>query len=161
MGELFEWMLPSTMLGLGGRLLLLSFVIQLLTPQNSKVAIWLAVIGGFGVGGGAGGWLGQRLAGVTTAAASFTDRWTAQLVGTSFGFLVFLIILVFVWKFAGKSGSGLQTKGKSKVAKAKQVGWLLAFAMAGTALAGLPELYRLADGVVGAVHSGITAALPS
>ncbi|MER7015305.1 hypothetical protein ABT324_28060 [Saccharopolyspora sp. NPDC000359] len=161
MEQIFTWLLPSSMLGLGGRLLLISFVLQLLTPQNSKAAIWLAVIGGFGVGGGAGGWLGQRLAGATTAAASFTERWTAQLVGTGFGFLIFLVLFIFVWKYAGKGGSGLQSKGKSKVAKVKQIAWLLGFALAGTAVAGLPEIYGWADGAIGAVHSGITAALPS
>lgn len=161
MEQIFSWVFPGSMLDLGARLLLLSFVIQILTPQNSKIAIWFALVGGFGVGGAAGGWLGRTLAQSTTAVASFTERWTYQLVGSGFGILVFAILAVFVWRFAGKGGSGLQAKGKSKVAKVKQVVWLLAFAMVGTALAGIPEIYAGADHAVAEVSTGITSALPS
>lgn len=161
MEQIFMWLIPDNMLDLGARLLLLSFVIQILTPQNSKIAIWFALVGGFGVGGAAGGWMGQALADSTTAVASFTERWTYQLVGSGFGILVFAILFVFLWRFAGKGGSGLQAKGKSKAAKVKQVLWLLAFAMAGTAVAGLPEIYGGADQAVAAISTGISSALPS
>jgi hypothetical protein len=161
MVRIFEWLTPNNMLDLGARLLLLAFAMQLLVPKYSKVAIWFAVIGGFGVGGSAGGWVGEMLADSTTAATSFMERWTNQMVGSGFGFLVFAILFFFVWKFGGRGASGLEAKGKSKVAKVKQIGWLLAFAMAGTAIAGLPEIYGLVDSGVSSFNSAVSAALPS
>lgn len=158
--SLWQVIIPTSMLRLGGWLLLLSFVVQILIPQNSKTAIWFALIGGFGVGGGVGGWFGQALAGATHTAATFTDRWTAQLVGTGFGFLLFAILALFVWRFAGRGGAGLKTKGKGKGAKAKQILWLLAFAMLGTALAGLPQVYGWANTAVSAAGHAVIAALP-
>lgn len=157
---MWEIVIPNSMLELGAWLLLISIPMQLLTPQNSKIAIWFAFIGGFGVGGGVGGWFGSFLYSSTNAIATTTERFTAQAVGSGFGALVFVIIGVFMWRFAGKSGGGLQSKGKSKVAKVKQCLWLVAFAVLGTAIAGLPELYGLVNTGVSAASNALTAALP-
>lgn len=161
----WSWTLvvPQSMLHLGGYFLLLSFVVQIITPQNSRWALWLAVIGGFGVGGGGGGWLGQALMQTTTAAASFTQKITAQLVGTGFAVLLFAIIALVFWQYAGKGGSGFaggKGKGSGKKAKLKQCVGLFIFAMLGTAVAAIPAVYPWVDGGVASAGSAIAAALP-
>lgn len=163
MGWSWTLIIPQSMLHLGGYFLLLSFALQWITPENSKWALWMALIGGFGVGGGAGGFLGRALMQTTTAAASFTQKITAQLVGTGFAVLFFAILAIIFWKKAGKNGSGFQGgkgKGSGKKEKAKHFVGLFVFAMLGTAVAAAPAVYGLVDYGVSTAGHAITAALP-
>lgn len=155
--------IPQSMLHLGGYLLLLSVVVQVITPRNSKVALWMSLIGGFGVGGGVGGFIGRTLMQVTVTAASFTQKITAQLVGTGFSFLLFAILAIVFWEKAGKGGSGFaggKGKGSGKKEKIKQAFGLSIFAMLGTAIAAIPMVYSFLDMGVSTVGHVVTAALP-
>lgn len=146
-------LIPQSMLVLGAYLLLTSYLLQVLTPDNSKVAIWFAVVGGFGVGGGLGGWFGRTLVGITNTTVDFSQQVTAQLVGASFGVIPFVVVAIFLFRFAGKNGKGIESKGKnSKVTKVKQVAWITVFAVLGCALAGVPRIYGWLDTAV--AHGG-------
>lgn len=149
-------LIPQSMIQLGSGLLLVAAPIQFFMSHRSKVALFFALLGGFGVGGGIGGWFGQFLHSSTNSIYSTTERLTAQAVGAGFGALLFIIIGIFFWKFAGRSGSGLDSKGKSKkTVHIKHGLWLIAFMTLGTAIAAIPGLYSVADY---AVHLGGHAA---
>ncbi len=168
--------IPTSMLQLGGVLLLMAFVTQWITPENNRLAIIFAIIGGFGVGGGVGGWFGSTLSSTTTSVAGFSERWTQQLVGTGYGFLAFAILGLFAYVAIRKSGKGSgggkgmgkssggkgagSGGGKGKKEQAKQTAWLLAFAMLGTAIAGLPEVYSALDTAVASAGTAALNALP-
>lgn len=168
---------PTSMLQLGGVLLLMAFVTQWITPENDRLAIIFAIVGGFGVGGGVGGWFGSALSSTTTSVAGFSERWTQQLVGTGYGFLAFAILGLFAYVAIRKSGKGSGSGsgkgtgkssgsgkgsggGKGKKEQAKQTAWLLAFAMLGTAIAGLPEVYSALDTAVASAGTAAINALP-
>lgn len=151
--------IPSSMLALGAWLLLFSIPLQLLTPHNSKAACWCALLGGFGVGGAAGGWVGSVLVNTGNTVVSTTERLTAQAVGAGFGVLAFAILAILFWRVAGKQGTGLKA-GQGKTGKFKQVAWLAGFALLGCAVAGLPEVYGVADSAVNMAGSALMSALP-
>lgn len=151
--------IPTSMGFLGAVLLLLAFPVQWITPQNSKGAIWMAFIGGFGVAGGAGGWFGGWLTGTAGTVASTSAKLTSQAVGAALPMLFFAVLAIFFVKHAGKGGSGL-SGGKGKGAKAKQTAWLLAFALLGCAISAIPYLYSLADSAVSMAGTAVISLLP-
>lgn len=158
----WSWTLviPETMLAVGAILLLAAFPLQWITPENSKLALWFALVGGFGVGGGTGGWLGRLLAQATFGVASATERLTAQLVGASFTLLVFAVVGIVFWKKAGPKGKGFESKGDKKKDKFKQMVGLLVFAMLGTAISAIPMLYTWANTGVSAAANILISVLP-
>ena len=153
---MLAWIIPTTMLQLGGMLMLLAPAIQLLIPQRSKLALWFALVGGFGVGGGVGGWFGSTLVTTRDAVVSTTEKWTAGAVGAGFGGLLFGVLTIFFLRHAGRNGKGLQVKGNGKSAKAKEIAWVMGFALLGCAIAAIPTLYSHANE---AVHTAGTALL--
>lgn len=142
------WSFPTSMAALGAWLFLISIPLQVLMPKKSKVAVWFALLGGFGIGGGLGGWFGSALVNTRDKVAGATEQFTANAVGAGFGVLGFAIIAIFFLRHGGKEGKGIETKSTGKAAKVKAVGWLLAYAVLGCAVAAVPRVYGWANDVV-------------
>ncbi len=149
------WQFPTTMAALGAWLFLISIPLQVLMPKKSKVAVWFALLGGFGIGGGIGGWFGATLVNTRDKVASATQQFTASAVGAGFGVLGFAILAIFFLRHGGREGKGIETKSTGKTAKFKAVGWLLAYAVLGCALAAVPRIYGWANDVVHLAGSSI------
>lgn len=145
------WVVPENMGAVGTYALIAAYVLVFFLPKNSKAAIICAVIGGFGVGGVAAGWFGQFLVETGQKAASFSQRFTASAFGAAIAAVPFIILLIFLKKFIGKGGSGLETKGKGMFLKMKHALWITGFALLGCAIAAVPLVYGYADDGVAAL----------
>lgn len=157
----WQGLIPTGLWHVGAFATVIALLLQAATPdKNSKLACWLATVGGFGMAGGTAGWIGGALGATTDTVSTYTGQLTAQLTGVSIPFLFAGLGLLLLWKKAGKGGSGLPN-GKKKADKAKQFAWLFSFACVGTVIAGVPPLWDWADTGVNTVGTAILAFTPA
>lgn len=142
MSTIWQFLIPPNLLALGAIFLILAFAVVWVDPGHYKAAIIFALIGGFGVGGAAGGWLGQFLYGSVITIAGTAGQLTAQAVGVAVSIVFFAVLALVVRRWFAK---GIPGKGKWYKRLALQIPVLLLVASLGTALSGVPYLYQLAD----------------
>lgn len=155
--------IPNSMAYLGSVCLGLAIVLVLLDMPGgvnwSKIGAYCALVAGFGVLGGAGGWVGRQIMHGSGTAATFGQRWGAQAIGS--GALVVLLLAGGLWAYKHISSKGIDAGGKGKWSK--RIRSLLkagVFALVGAAIAALvPELYHSADWVVASIGGGIRHAV--
>lgn len=156
-------LIPNSMAYLGSICLGLAIVLVLLDMPGgvnwSKIGAWCALVAGFGVLGGAGGWIGHRIMQGRDTATTFGERWGAQAIGS--GALVVLLLAGGLWAYKHISSKGVDAGGKGKWAKrARSLLKAGVFAIVGAAIAALiPELYNGADWVVASIGDGIRHAI--
>ncbi|HEX6359528.1 hypothetical protein [Actinophytocola sp.] len=146
--------IPTTMLHLGAFALVLAVALVFLDVPGKfpwdRIAAVLAVIGGFGVGGAAAGWLG----GVLASASGTVISWGAALLLSAVGVAVVgaLGFALGLWVYSRVKNKGIGAKSKFKAL-------LIVFVlgMVGTVFAALPGAYGVADRVVDALGSGLIA----
>lgn len=149
--------IPTSMLYLGGILLVLAVVLVFVDVPGKgvpwdKVGAWFGFIGGFGVGGAAGGWLGRAFASVSGTVLTKGQEITAQALGVS---VVGAIVLgLLLWAYARMRGNGISTRSK-----AKSVGVVVVLALIGTVFSAVPVLYDLSDSVIHWAGTEIISAL--
>ena len=143
--------IPTSMAAVGSICLGLAIVLILLNLSKGpwmKVAGILAFIGGFGLLGGASGWIGTKLMSASQNAMSWTQEWTARAIGT--GAVLVILVGIGLWAWSHMSSKGAEAGGKggmSKRLRALFKGGLLA--LVGVAIAAaIPELYGFADWAV-------------
>lgn len=146
--------IPTSMAYAGAILLVLAVVLVFVDVPHKgvpwdKVGAWFAVIGGFGVGGAAGGWLGRAFASTAGSVLTNAEKFTAQAVGA--GVVGAIVLGVALWAYSRMRGKGIGTK--SKVKSLFVVGVL---AVVGTVLSAIPHAYGAADS---AVHWAGTAVI--
>lgn len=140
-----SWLIPTTILHFGAYLLFLGVVLVFLDVPGKgvpwdKVGAGCALVGGFGVGGAAAGWLGRMLSSTTDNVLSTTQKLTSQAVGV--GLVGVVLIGLALWAYARLRGQGI-----SAGSKFKSLIVVFVLAIAGTMLSLVPELYGLADTV--------------
>lgn len=138
--------IPTSMAVLGAILLALSVVLVFVDVPGKgvpwdKVGAWFAFIGGFGVGGAAGGWLGRLFARSSGSILTNGQQFTAQAVGTGVVGAVVLGLLLWAYARMRKDGISAGSKAKSMVVVA-------ALGVVGTVFAAIPGTYALANDVV-------------
>lgn len=157
-------LIPNSMAYLGSVCLGLAIILVLLDMPGgvnwSKIGAYCALVAGFGVLGGAGGWVGQRIMQGRDTATTFGERWGAQAIGS--GAIVVLLLAGGLWTYKHISNKkGIDAGGKGKWAK--RVRSLLkagVFALIGAAIAALvPELYHGADWLVASLGDGLRHAV--
>lgn len=150
--------IPTSMAYLGAVLLVLGIVLVFLDVPGKgvpwdKVGAWFAVVGGFGVGGAAAGWLGNAFAAIAHVVLSDGQKIISQAVGAG---VVGAIVLAFaLWGYSRAKGKGISTKSKFK---SLQV--VIMLALVGTVLAAIPDVYGFADDAVHFAGTTVIAAIP-
>jgi hypothetical protein len=148
------WLVPTSMLYLGAVFLVLAVVLVYVDVPGKgvpwdKVGAWFAFVGGFGVGGAAGGWIGRGFASISGSVLTNGQQLTAQAVGV--GVVGAIIAGLLLWAYSRMRGKGIGTKTKLK--SLIVVGVL---GVVGTVFSALPSVYGWADG---AVHWAGTAVI--
>ena len=139
------WVIPTSLLHLGGILLFMAVIMVFVDVKGKgvpwdRVAAGFAVVGGFGVGGAAGGWLGRSFAAISDTVLTNTQKFTAEAVGVSVvGAIVAGLLL---WAFSRIQNKGKGIDAKTKLKSLVVVGLL---AVAGTIFAAIPEIYGWVD----------------
>lgn len=105
--------LTLTMGGVAALLIIFSGVVQFATQDNSKVAMWLALVGGLFLAGA--GWLGHLITDALGSTVLMANRLTGWLFGASAigGLLVFALMAYWFYHRAHK-GSGIQAGKRTK-----------------------------------------------
>lgn len=143
-------LVPQSLAAVATVTLIIGIFIQFFTRYSNKAALWLVLIGGFGVAGGiAGGVLDGALGAVQEASASLT----ASLFGVGFAGLILAIGFIWFLGQAGKRGDG----GPS--GKAMQIVALANAAILGAFLSGIDPLYSGAEDVVSTAGSALASIL--
>jgi hypothetical protein len=143
---MLTWIIPTSMLYLGAVFLVLAVVLVFVDVPGKgvpwdKVGAVFAFVGGFGVGGAAGGWLGRAFAATSNSVLSSSEQLTAQAVGA--GVVGAIVVGLLLWAYARMRGKGIDAKSKFKSLLVVAV-----LGLVGTVFAALPEVYGWADSVV-------------
>ncbi|RJQ74225.1 hypothetical protein D5S17_23445 [Pseudonocardiaceae bacterium YIM PH 21723] len=135
--------IPTSILGLGAILLVVGVALVYLDVPGQgvawdKVAAWFGLIGGFGVGGSAGGWLGKTFVHGATSAMTQSQQFGTQATGASVVGGLFLV--VGLWTYIKLKKAGISAKTKTRA-----LAVMFGLALAGTFIAGLPGIYSFVD----------------
>lgn len=154
---MLTWIIPTSMLYFGAVLLVLAVVLVFVDVPGKgvpwdKVGALFAFVGGFGVGGGVGGWLGRTFAEASGAVVTNAQRVTAQAVGV--GVVGAIVVGLLLWAYARMRGKGIGTKSKFK-----SLIVVFVLGVVGTVFAAIPGLYSLADDAVQWAGSTVISAL--
>lgn len=105
--------LSLTLGGVAALLILFSVIVQIATPDNSKVAMWLALAGGLFLAGA--GALGRMIMNVLGGAVHLANSFTGWMFGAASigGVLVFALMAYWFYHRAHK-GSGIQAGRRVK-----------------------------------------------
>jgi hypothetical protein len=150
-----DWLslIPTTLLQLGGLLLVLGIALVFLDVPGKgvpwdKVGAWFCLLGGFGVGGAAAGTVGSALGSLADGVMTTSQKFATQAIGVGITVAVFAVFGLWAWS---------RVKGKGLATKSKLKSFVLAgvLALAGTVLAAVPDLY----GGLGGIYSDMTTSL--
>lgn len=138
--------IPTSIQHLGGYLLVFAIGLVFLDVPGKgvpwdRVAAVFAVIGGFGVGGSAGGWLGRLFSTSKDSVMTNGDKFTANAVGVGAAGAIFGLLLL--WAFARMRGKGISTK-----TKVKSLIVVAVLALVGTLVAAVPGLHSWSNSAV-------------
>lgn len=155
--------IPTSMAYVGSLCLGLALILVLIDMPGganwSKIGAWCSIIGGFGVLGGAGGWIGQHIMAGTNTAVSWTQQWAAQAIGVAA--VAVALLLGLAWAYSRINSKGIEAGGKGKAAKKlRSLVVCGLFAIVGAAIAGaIPELYDAANWAVNQAGTSAQALL--
>jgi hypothetical protein len=149
--------IPTSMAYLGAFFLILAVVLVYVDVPGKgvpwdKIGAWFAVIGGFGVGGAAAGWVGRGFASASDTVIAGGETVTDWAVGLAVTAAV--AVGLVLWAYSRLRGEGIATT--TKVKSLIVVGGL---AVVGTVVAAVPGLYGLADRLVGWIGHGLIGAI--
>lgn len=151
--------IPTSFAALGSICLGLAVVLILVDMPGgapwSKIAGIFAFVGGAGVLGGAGGWLGRHIVSASGSAMSWMQQWAATAIGT--GTVLVVVVGIGAWAFSHLNGKGTEAGGGGKITKrVRSLFKAGVFAVIGAAIfAAVPELYDFASWTVATVGSGL------
>lgn len=146
-----DW-IPTSMAMVGSLCLGLALILVFIDMPGgvdwNKVGAVCSLIGGFGVLGGAGGWIGQHIMSGSNTAVSWTREWAAQAIGVAA--VAVVLLLAVAWAWSRINGKGIEAGGKGKASKKVRSLLVCAiFAIVGATIAGvIPELYDATNWVV-------------
>lgn len=106
--------LTLTMGGVAALLILVSVIIQFATPDNSKTAMWFALVGGLFLAGA--GWLGQTITSVLGGAVRLANSLAGWMFGAGAvgGMLVFAGMAFWFYHRTHSKASGIQAGKRTK-----------------------------------------------
>lgn len=144
-------LIPQSLAALSTIALVFAVLVQVWTPHNSKWSLWLALIGGVGVGGAFGNAVSSVVGTLQGASASATG----QLFGTAIGGIIFAGIAFWFWLAASpKKGKGIKASTKPK-----QMVALFVASTLGAVLSGIPVLYNTLNMVVTTASTSLVGIL--
>ncbi len=155
---MWEMFIPTSMAYIGSLCLGLAVVLVLIDMPGgapwSKIGAIIALIGGFGAIGGAGGWVGNQILSGGANAVTWGERWAGQAIGVA---AVAVVVLgALAWAASRVKGKGIATKGSGTGAKVKGLLVCAVLAVVGAVIAAVvPELYNGADWVVSAIGNAV------
>jgi hypothetical protein len=149
--------IPTSLPHLGAYMLVLAVALVFLDVPGKgvpwdKVGGWFAAVGGFGVGGSAGGWLGGMFASAGDSVITSTEQITAQALGV--GVVGAIVSILVLWAYSRLRGKGITAKSKFK--SLLVTGGL---AVVGTVVAAIPGLYGFFNDVVGQAGTLVISAI--
>ncbi|RSN06005.1 hypothetical protein DMC63_38005 [Streptomyces sp. WAC 05977] len=152
-----NWFIPTTIIHLGAILLLLGIVLVFLDVPGKgvpwdKVGAGFAIVGGFGVGGGAAGWLGRTLFSTSGSMLTATQQLTTQAVGV--GVVGVVLVGLCLWAYSRVRGKGIAAKTKFK-----SLIVVFVLAIAGTTLSLVPKLHDWANDATGWAGNAVITAI--
>lgn len=155
---MWEIFIPDSMAYVGSLCLGLAVVLVLVDMPGgvpwAKIGAVIAVIGGFGALGGAGGWIGTQIVNGGETALTWGQRWAGQAIGTAA--LAVIVIGGVAWVASRIKGKGIDTKGSGKGAKFKGLLLCGVLAVVGAVIAAVvPEFYNGADWLVSALGGAV------
>lgn len=154
---MWQAFIPTSMEFVGSLCLGLAVLLVLIDMPGkgvpwAKVGAIIALIGGFGALGGAGGWVGNQILSGGATAVSWGERWAGQAIGVA-GVAVVFLGLVF-WAASRVQGKGVK-QGSGKGVKLKGLITCACLAVVGAAIAAaIPPLYNFADWAVATIGHG-------
>lgn len=148
--------IPTSMLYLGAVMFGLAVVLVFVDVPGKgvpwdKVGAVCALIGGFGVGGAAGGWLGRAFSSTSEGLLVGGQAFTANAVGVGVVGVIFAGLAL--WAYSRVRGKGLSTKSKFRSLVVVAV-----LAIVGTLFSLIPEIHGWADDAVHWAGTAIIAA---
>lgn len=157
----FATLIPTTFAALGSICLALALVLILVEPPGSapwqRIAGICAFIGGGGVVGGAGGWIGTHITSWSSSTASWLQDWGSTAIGS--GALIAVLLLGGLWAYShiGKGGKGTEAGGKGRISKRLRAGIKAGvIAMVGAfVFSAIPQLYSGADWLTAQVGGSV------
>jgi hypothetical protein len=153
---ILQFIVPAGVGALGAMLLPLAFVLAVFDVQGKskipwdRVGAWSALIGGFGVGGAAAGWLGQGLSTTSTQAKAQGSAVLISAVGFASVGTIILVATLWVMTRTRSKGIGAKTRTRSIIV-------VLALAFCGAVYGQIDALYGAADSVLGWAHGLLPA----
>lgn len=152
-------LIPTNMLQWGAYFMVLAVVLVYVDNPTKgvpwdKVAAVFALLGGFGIGGAAGGWIGQAFASAANTVLTKGGEFIARAVGATVTGALFLGLALWI---ASRVKKGLDSKSKSKL-KLKPLFACMVLALAGTLMTLIPDLYAGADSVAISLGSALRSA---
>lgn len=142
----WESLIPTSVLYLGAVFLVLSVVLVVVDVPGKGVK-WdnigavFALLGGFGVGGVAAGWLGRMFYNAAGSVLTNGQKLTVSAVGV--GVVGAIVLGLMLWAWSRMRGKGIDAK--SKIRSFLAVG---ALAVVGTLISAIPKLYEWSDHLV-------------
>jgi hypothetical protein len=119
-----------------------------------KVGAAFALLGGFGIGGAAGGWIGQAFASTANTVLTKGGEFLARALGATVTGAIFLGLMLWV---ASRIKKGLDSKSKSKL-RLKALFALTILAIVGAILTLIPSLYAGVDSVAVSLGTALRSA---
>lgn len=155
---MFKWsdLIPNSGLQWGAYFMVLAvFLVYVDVPNKGvpwdKIGAGFAFLGGFGIGGAAGGWVGSAFASIAGTVLSKGGEFLAKLLGASVVGAIFLGLMLWT---AARVRKGIDSKSKSML-KLKALIAVAILAIVGSILSSIPGAYGAFDYVASSVGTAL------